>query len=195
MTRTDELFSMNGATLIQLADKLGVKAACNKTRTQLKEKKENVVNRILEAEKKIADAKAEKQIEKAVKIKEAKAQPRISDKPQITRKLVEANADASISDDTPIKLAESFIKTYNYQLTFAKNNVGVCASNKKRFLDIWGRKNHVRIYVSSENELYQSLPKDLYFIKGVGSGKLNISIYVEKQNIERVLTHLLKEEK
>ena len=94
MTRQDQLFSMNGTTLIQLADKLGVKASCNKTRTQLKEKKENVVNRILEAEKKIADAKAEKQIEKAVKTKEAKTQPKTSTKSQATKKADEVKTDS-----------------------------------------------------------------------------------------------------
>lgn len=99
MTRQDQLFSMNGATLIQLADKLGVKAACNKTRTQLKEKKENVVNRILEAEKKIADVKAEKQIEKAVKEKkEVKSQPKTSVKSQVTKKVDEAKTDSKFQD-------------------------------------------------------------------------------------------------
>ena len=93
MTRQDQLFSMNGATLIQLADKLGVKAACNKTRTQLKEKKENVVNRILEAEKKIADAKAEKQIEEAVEVKVEEAIA--SDGTEYTQVMKEIQQDAA----------------------------------------------------------------------------------------------------
>ena len=50
MTREDMLIAMNGATLIGVADKLGVKVACNKTRTALKEAKAKVVARILEAE-------------------------------------------------------------------------------------------------------------------------------------------------
>lgn len=50
MTRTDKLYSMNGALLIEVADKLGVKVACNKTRNQLKEAKAKVVERILAAE-------------------------------------------------------------------------------------------------------------------------------------------------
>lgn len=92
MTRQDQLFSMNGATLIQLADKLGVKAACNKTRTQLKEKKENVVNRILEAE-------TEKQIEKAVKEKkEVKSQSKTSVKSQVTKKVDEAKTDSKFQN-------------------------------------------------------------------------------------------------
>lgn len=50
MTREEKLISMTGATLIQLADNLGVKVACNKTRTQLKESKKNVVDRIIAVE-------------------------------------------------------------------------------------------------------------------------------------------------
>lgn len=50
MTREDMLISMNGAMLIGVADKLGVKVACNRTRTALKEAKAKVVARILEAE-------------------------------------------------------------------------------------------------------------------------------------------------
>lgn len=59
MTREDTLMAMNGATLIGVADKLGVKAACNKTRTALKEAKANVIARILEAEAALAAQAAE----------------------------------------------------------------------------------------------------------------------------------------
>lgn len=58
MTREDALMAMNGATLIGVADKLGVKAACNKTRTALKEAKANVIARILEAEAALAAQEA-----------------------------------------------------------------------------------------------------------------------------------------
>lgn len=54
MTREDKLYSMKGSDLIKEADKLGVKAKCNKTRTQLTEAKSNVVERILAAEAEIA---------------------------------------------------------------------------------------------------------------------------------------------
>ena len=50
MTRKDQLFAMSGATLIMLADKLGVKIKCNRTRTSLKEAKQAVIERILAAE-------------------------------------------------------------------------------------------------------------------------------------------------
>lgn len=59
MTREEALIAMNGATLIGVADKLGVKAACNKTRTALKEAKAKVIARILEAEAALAEQEAE----------------------------------------------------------------------------------------------------------------------------------------
>ena len=43
----EKLESMKGAELIVYADNLGVKVDCNKTRTQLKESKKNVIDRIL----------------------------------------------------------------------------------------------------------------------------------------------------
>ena len=114
MTRTDELFSMTGRTLIQLADKLGVKVVCNKTRTQLKEKKENVVNRILEAEKQIADVKVEKQIEKAVEVKVEEAIA--SDGTEYTQVMKEIQQDAEneIKADKKVKadkLKKSSVKS------------------------------------------------------------------------------------
>lgn len=88
MTREDQLYAMNGATLIMLADKLGVKVHCNKTRTGLKESKDSAIAKILAAEnaqkesenqqdewEKEANAKYEKkeaEAEKAVNKKEKK---------------------------------------------------------------------------------------------------------------------------
>ena len=43
----EKLESMKGSELIAYADNLGVKVDCNKTRTQLKESKKNVIDRIL----------------------------------------------------------------------------------------------------------------------------------------------------
>lgn len=63
MTREEKLYSMTGATLILVADKLGVKVSANKTRTSLKEAKINVVKRILEAEAKLSEQEAAEQPE------------------------------------------------------------------------------------------------------------------------------------
>lgn len=47
MTRT-ELLSLKGKELIKVADEKGVKVACNKERTQLKESKKLVVDRLVD---------------------------------------------------------------------------------------------------------------------------------------------------
>lgn len=63
MTREEKLYAMTGATLIKLADELGVKAAANKARTALKESKSKVIERILEAESKLAEETEEIMVE------------------------------------------------------------------------------------------------------------------------------------
>lgn len=65
MTRKDRLIAMNGQTLIKVADGLGVKVACNRTRTALKEAKINVIERILKAE-------GDQPVEEAPKVPEIK---------------------------------------------------------------------------------------------------------------------------
>lgn len=59
LTREEKLYTMNGATLIMLADKLGVKVRCNRTRNGLKEAKSAVIERILAVENTIAKNKFE----------------------------------------------------------------------------------------------------------------------------------------
>lgn len=59
MTREDKLYSMTGANLILIADKLGIKVSANRTRTGLKEAKSKVIERILEAEAKLAEENTE----------------------------------------------------------------------------------------------------------------------------------------
>lgn len=56
MTRRDKLTTMKGADLIRVADNLGVKVACNKARTALKESKQAVIDRIILAEEIRAEA-------------------------------------------------------------------------------------------------------------------------------------------
>lgn len=58
MTRKDRLIAMNGQTLIKVADGLGVKVSCNRTRTALKEAKINVIERILAAENQTEEKEA-----------------------------------------------------------------------------------------------------------------------------------------
>ncbi len=103
MTREENLIAMNGAMLIGVADKLGVKVACNRTRTALKEAKAKVVARILEAEaaliaddeeskeapKPEADIPKEETPKKKTKTKTAAPKAAKSDKKQSEKKPAE----------------------------------------------------------------------------------------------------------
>ena len=51
MTDKERLICMTGEMLIKKADSLGIKVKCNRTRTQLKESKAAVADRILEAQR------------------------------------------------------------------------------------------------------------------------------------------------
>lgn len=69
LTREERLWTMKGQDLIKAADKVGVKVKCNRVRTQLKEAKENVIARILEAEHVIDEMnKVEEEKEKEEKL-------------------------------------------------------------------------------------------------------------------------------
>lgn len=68
MTRNEELMTMTGAKLIELAKKYGVKVYTNEKGTQLKEKKAIVVDRLVKHEEELAKAaKAEKKESKKEK--------------------------------------------------------------------------------------------------------------------------------
>lgn len=59
MTRREELTSMRPRDLIALADRLGVKVAASKNRVNLKEKKSDIVDRILRFEGGAVDTESE----------------------------------------------------------------------------------------------------------------------------------------
>lgn len=74
MNRADKLMTMKGADLISLADRLQVKVACNKSRTQLKESKQAVIDRIIIKETENSKEEKKEEKKKAVKpIKEKEA--------------------------------------------------------------------------------------------------------------------------
>lgn len=104
MTRREKLIAMNGQTLIKVADKLGVKVACNRTRTALKEAKSNVVERILKAENVSEDenicadgtkySEIGKEIADQAKKKAEEAKKKPADKPKPLGKKAKASLEA-----------------------------------------------------------------------------------------------------
>ncbi len=103
LTREERLWTMKGQDLIRVADKCGVKVKCNKPRTQLKESKEAVISRILEAEAEAKAAEAEDQIENQIENPiEGKVEDKVEN--QVTANEVEeiAENDDNINSDNGI---------------------------------------------------------------------------------------------
>ena len=133
MTRKDQLFAMNGATLIMLADKLGVKIKCNRTRTSLKEAKQAVIERILAAENASAEQVApDNQENNPEEEKQEKpAEPSRPEKP-------EANKEENKPSNTLKKSGR------NAQLEFNGRAQNICAWAKE--LGISANTLYGRIY-------------------------------------------------
>lgn len=133
MTRKDQLFAMNGATLIMLADKLDVKIKCNRTRTSLKEAKQAVIKRILAAENASAEQVApDNQENNPEEEKQEKpAEPSKPEKP-------EANKEENKSSNALKKSGR------NAQLEFNGRAQNICAWAKE--LGISANTLYGRIY-------------------------------------------------
>lgn len=173
MTREQKLYAMRMVDLVEVAEKLGVKI-------DKKGKKSTAVLKILKAEENVAGdgtplAEVGKEIAQQAKEKAKKA----------STKKKKANEGSK-----PIDVADKICSGLKLELTRAKNNVGI-KKDGKRVIDIWGRKSKVRIYVNNEYAPFKSLDKKLYEIKGVAIGTLNVSMYVDTENIETVIKHLV----
>lgn len=130
MTRKDQLFAMNGTTLIMLADKLGVKIKCNRTRTSLKEAKQAVIERILAAENASAEQVAPDNQENNSE-EEKPAEPSRPEKP-------EANKEENKPSNALKKSGR------NAQLEFDGRSQNICAWAKE--LGISANTLYGRIY-------------------------------------------------
>ena len=96
LTREERLWTMKGQDLIRVADKCGVKVSCKKARTQLKESKEAVILRILDAEAAETKAVESKPVEtKAVEPKPVETKA-VEPKP-VETKAVETKAKNQIT--------------------------------------------------------------------------------------------------
>lgn len=213
MTRYDKLMSMTGATLIGVADKLGVKVSCNRTRTALKEAKDAVIKRIIAAETStevtedtqavsieepvevVTDKSTEEFVESVVETTEpvVDAEPVVES--EVKTKKTRKKTDA-VNGERTIDYVEQLVKEFG--LTYKRSRDGVAIlndANKKR-LDMWNRKTRIRIYLLSENEpnyktLDSVLVEDVTATSGAISKQFDISMYVKRDNIKAVIQHLI----
>lgn len=106
MTREDKLYSMTGLTLIKIADDLGVKVNCNRTRTQLKESKAKVIEKILAAENAAAAEAEETEELEEVMAEEDKLPEASEEEKEDTPELVPmpgADKLKDLKDEQPLK--------------------------------------------------------------------------------------------
>lgn len=72
--------------------------------------------------------------------------------------------------------------------------IGVKNADKKTIMSIYRRRTAIRIYTNDETFEKVKAYTDLYELKGPGASKLNISMYVNAENIEKVLDIMMKED-
>lgn len=161
MTREDRLYAMTGATLIQVADKLGVKVYCNKTRTALKEAKANVIERILAAEKAAEEAETaeimQAKIDAGVEIAEINPEEvQIVDEIQ-PEEVVEVKTKKQKKERKTVlntaRLTEEVIEVLtdnNIKFRVIGKRVRFLDSDNKCFAFVIPNKNDIRLYIMSD---------------------------------------------
>ena len=168
MTREDKLYSMKGDMLIKEADKLGVKVACNKNRTQLKESKQNVVERILAFEasqvneveenvtvKTVVDSETELTDEEYAKIGlEIAEQAKEKARKHRECKKVEFVGDKPTDDSIIDKLSTANINFKKYD---NKSDFSILDENGKAKARVFVQNKKMRIQTKSLNEFASKL--------------------------------------
>lgn len=157
MTREDKLYSLKGDMLIAECDKLGVKVSCNKSRTQLKESKSKVVDRILAFEANTADVEKTEKVEKP----DTKTE----------RKLVSI---------TGIEKLEALKKEYSYSFDDLKLNlISFCSNHQLCFREAHNKKDIYYIKLNSKSIKLRITKK--YYVCYI-SGRYDTGIFEEKSN-------------
>lgn len=150
MTREEQLIAMNGTTLIRLADKLGVKVRCNRTRSALKEAKKAVIDRILEVENAAIEDKPEDQVKPAEKVQTPPAEidetEKWEDDSYEDRKKQKAKSDKAAEDEVNKKKPATPKKSSgrNAQIEYDGRSQNICAWAKE--LGISANTLYGRIY-------------------------------------------------
>ena len=187
MTRRDELTALRPRDLIALADRLGVKVAASKNRVNLKEKKSNVIDRILLAEE-------------SEEIDENASSPWDEVVPydwtwfdsfkNVTKRAVGATKHISSTrnyEHTLEKVIELLEDVDGITTTVFKSGVSVRVG-KVKIAEFWKRSNCIRLCIKKD-ELDRV---DTSLVTGLaqrpGKGRENqMSMYIPTANIDAVI--------
>lgn len=194
MTREDKLYSLKGDMLIAECDKLGVKVSCNKSRTQLKESKSKVVDRILAFEANTAEVeKTERKlvpmpgIEKLEELKQ--------EFPRHKSAKVVALPD-SIKKVTPkheniLDYVQDSVISLNMEFKRSSKSIRLFKTNNK-IATIFARKSSIRVYMN--NAKFNDFNFDNSIIERVNIDDASeINFYIQQDNIEYFLNKVMED--
>lgn len=209
MTREEKLYSMTMVSLVEVANKLGIKI-------DKKGAKSKAVAKILEAEAKVAEAENDAYVAEVMEQKEelgiecpaiesyevvdtekeltdeqyAEIGKEIAEEAKEKAKRAKKKAEKVERVDV-IAITEEIAKKLNLTYKRSRDGIGIF-SNEKRVLDFWKRTNKVRVYISSEDSKYAEISSSSLIEKlhnnPSKSAKLNKSFYVDIANVSSVLS-------
>lgn len=172
MSREDKLYSMKGDMLIAECDKLGVKVSCNKTRTQLKESKAKVIERILAFE------------EPVIEYNNSVDTEQISKDTRVSIKKV-AQKHENILD-----YVQCIIISLNMEFKRSVKSIRLFKT-KDKIATIFARKSSIRIYM--DNAIFKNFNFESSIIERVNidnAGEINF--YIQHDNIEYFLNKVME---
>lgn len=157
MTREDKLYSLKGDMLIAECDKLGVKVSCNKSRTQLKESKSKVVDRILAFEANTAEVE-ETKISDTKTDEKLVPMPGIEKLEALKKEFPRHKSEKHKSENVDILLSYLNKANIKYKERFYKNNSLKCTAvyantRKNKIMEIYPQKNGYALYIAKDIDL------------------------------------------
>lgn len=185
MSREDKLYSMKGDMLIAECDKLGVKVSCNKTRTQLKESKAKVIERILAFES---------EVDNSISVVE---EPVIEDNNSVDTEQISNATRVSIKkvaqkqeQENILDYVQGIIISLNMEFKRSVKSIRLFKT-KDKIATIFARKSSIRIYMN--NAIFKNFNFGSSIIERVNIDNADeINFYIQQDNIESFLNKVME---
>lgn len=187
MSREDKLYSMKGDMLIAECDKLGVKVNCNKTRTQLKESKAKVIERILAFES---------EVDNSISVAEEPVIEDINNNNSVDTEQISNDTMVSIKkvvqkQENILDYVQDIIISLNMEFKRSVKSIRLFKT-KDKIATIFARKSSIRIYMN--NAIFKNFNFDNSIIERVNiddAGEINF--YIQQNNIEYFLNKVMED--
>lgn len=185
MSREDKLYSMKGDMLIAECDKLGVKVSCNKTRTQLKESKSKVIERILAFES---------GLDNSISVSDESVVEDINnnsvDTEQISNATMVSIKKVAQKQENILDYVQDIIISLNMGFKRSVKSIRLFKT-KDKIATIFARKSSIRVYMN--NAIFKNFNFDNSIIERVNiddAGEINF--YIQQDNIESFLNKVME---